>query len=230
MQPWPLVTGSLLRHAARHHGGQTLVSIGVDGVRTEQTLLETYGRSIRLALALERLSAVGEVVATLAWNTHRHVEAWHAVQNSGRVLHTLNPRLFLEQLAYIATEGEDVVLLVDADLVTLAEQLVAKVGGIRAVVVLASREQMPRGSGACKLLCYEDLLAAERLPANVFNYPWAGQDENAPAAMCFTSGTTGNPKVRWDAPFCTGRGRLRGCAGYGRRESCIRSALRFSTR
>ena len=87
-------------------------------------------------------------------------------------------------------------LLVDADLVTLAEQLVAKVGGIRTVVVLASREQMPRGSGACKLLCYEELLAAERLPANVFDFEWAGTDENAPAAMCFTSGTTGNPKVR----------------------------------
>ena len=196
MQAWPLVTGTLLRHAARHHAEQTMVSIGVDGTRTEQTLLETYSRCIRLALALERLTQIGEVVATLAWNTGRHVEAWHAVQSSGRVLHTLNPRLSLEQLAFIASEGEDVVLLVDTDLVPLAEQLVAKVRGIRAVVVLAFREQMPRGSGTCKLLCYEDLLAAEQTPAgaDLFSYSWAGQNENARAAMCFTSGTTGNPK------------------------------------
>ena len=115
----------------------------------------------------------------------------HAVQNSGRVLHTLNPRLFIEQLAYIATEGEGVVLMVDTDLVPLAEQLVAKVRGLRTVVVLAGRDQMPRGSSA---LCYEELVAAERLPANLFDYSWAGQDENARAALCFTSGTTGNPK------------------------------------
>ena len=75
MQAWPLVTGTLLRHAARHHGEQTMVSIGVDGTRTEQTLLQTFERCIKLALALDRLTAVGEVVATLAWNTHRHVRA-----------------------------------------------------------------------------------------------------------------------------------------------------------
>ena len=112
------------------------------------------------------------------------------------MLHTLNPRLSLEQLAYIASEGDDVLLLVDTDLVPLAAQLVAKVSRIRAVIVLASREQMPRGSGACRLLCYEALLAAEALPKDVFAYTWSGQDENARAAMCFTSGTTGNPKAR----------------------------------
>ena len=204
MQAWPLVTGTLLRHAARHHGEQTLVSIGVDGTRTEQTLLQTYARCIKLALALDRLTPVGTVVATLAWNNHRHIEAWHAVQSSGRVLHTLNPRLSIDQLAFIASEGEDVVLLVDADLVALAEQLVAKVSGIRAVVVLARREQMPSGgaapsSGAAaafstSLLCYEDMLAAEAAPDDLFSYAWSGRDENARAAMCFTSGTTGNPK------------------------------------
>ena len=78
MQSWPLVTGTLLRHAARHHGQQTVVSFGVDGARTEHTLLETYARCIRLALALERLTAAGETVATLAWNTSRHLEVWCA--------------------------------------------------------------------------------------------------------------------------------------------------------
>ena len=194
MQAWPLVTGTLLRHAARHHGEQTLISIGVDGVRTEQTLLNTYVRCVRLALALERLTKVGEVCATLAWNTHRHIEAWHAVQSSGRVLHTLNPRLSIDQLAFIASEGEDAVLLVDTDLVPLAEQLVAKVRGIRAVVVLAFRQQMPRGSGTCQLLCYEDLLTESIPPDDLFSYQWAGQNENARALLCFTSGTTGSPK------------------------------------
>ena len=112
------------------------------------------------------------------------------MQSSGRVLHTLNPRLSIDQLAFIASEGEDVVLLVDADLVGLAEQLVAKVHGIRAVVVLAFREQLPRGSGACKLLCYEDLLAAETPPEDLFSYAWMGRDENARCSMCFTSGKT----------------------------------------
>lgn len=193
MQSWPLVTGTLLRHAARHHGRQTLVSVGVDGVRHEQTLLQTYERAIRLALALERLSEPRAVVASLAWNTHRHAECWHAVQSSGRVLHTLNPRLGLDALTFIATEGEATWLVVDTDLVALAEQLCAAVSRLRGIIVLASREQMPRSSSGT-VLCYEDLLAAESPPANLSTYEWAGQDENAAASLCFTSGTTGNPK------------------------------------
>ena len=134
------------------------------------------------------------------------MEAWHAVQSSGRVLHTLNPRLSIDQLAFIASEGEDVVLLVDADLVGLAEQLVAKVRGIRAVVVLAFREQLPRGSGACKLLCYEDLLAAEMPPDDLFSYAWMGRDENARCSMCFTSGKTRRRMALNPAPAAVARG------------------------
>ena len=147
------------------------------------------------------------------------------MQNSGRILHTLNPRLFIEQLAYIATEGEGVLLLVDADLVPLAEQLVARVRGFRAVVVLAAREQLPGWSGRAPLLCYEELLAAERLPANLFDYRWAGQDENARAALCFTSGTTGNPKVCPASLSVTTR-----ADGLLRRVSRTPNALRSSTR
>ena len=107
MQDWPLVTSAILRHAARHHAQQTVVSQLVEGPRHEQTFLQLYVRCVRLALALRRLGCkTGDVVATMAWNTHRHMECWHTLMAEGLVCHTLNPRLFLAQLEYLANEAK----------------------------------------------------------------------------------------------------------------------------
>jgi fatty-acyl-CoA synthase len=134
---WPLVTSSILRHAALHHGLQSVVSVDSDGATSVLSLWTVYERCIRLARALERLGCrAGDVVATCAWNTHRHLEAWHTVQASAMICHTLNPRLFDDQLAFICNEASDAWLLVDADLVPLAERLVPHVKSIRGVIVL----------------------------------------------------------------------------------------------
>jgi acyl-CoA synthetase (AMP-forming)/AMP-acid ligase II len=134
---WPLVTSSILRHAALHHGKQSVVSVDGDGVTSVLPLWTVYERCVRLALALERLGCTaGDVVATMAWNTHRHLEAWHAIQASALVCHTLNPRLFEDQNVFIANEAHDTWLLIDADLVPLAEALVPRVKSIRGVIVL----------------------------------------------------------------------------------------------
>ncbi len=188
MQEWPLLTWRLLEHAAATYPNVEIVTQSVEGPLHRTTWRETSRRARRLAAALVRLGVrPGDRVGTLAWNTHRHIECWYAAPGLGAVVHTLNPRLFAEQLSYIINHADDRVLLFDVTFLPLVEQLAPGLPGIRSLVVLADRAHMPESR--LDLLCYEDLLAAEG-----DGFAWLAQDENAPAALCYTSGTTGHPK------------------------------------
>src|SRR5262249_54981542 len=146
-------------------------------------------RGKRLARALRRLGiGRGAGGATIAGNNHRHFEAYYAISGIGAVCHTINPRLFVEQLAYIVNHAEDKVLLLDLTFVPLAEKMAASWPALRHYVVMTDRAHMPVTS-LPDVLCYEDIVAAETPELE-----WPEFDENTAAALCYTSGTTGNPK------------------------------------
>ena len=183
----PLLISSLIRHAARVFAGQSIVSRTVEGPIHRTHYAEIHERSQRLAQALSALGVrAGDRVATLAWTGYRHVETYFAVSGMGAVCHTLNPRLFPEQLAFILQHAGDVVLLCDLSFVPLVEKLAARCPELRAVIVMTDRAHMPAAPG---LLCYEDLVAAQ--PGG---YEWPLLDETAASSLCYTSGTTGDPK------------------------------------
>lgn len=131
--------------------------------------------------------ATGDRVATLAWNTHRHVEAWFAIAGMGAVYHTVNPRLFDQQIEYIVNHAEDSVLLFDLSFLPLVERLAPRFASIRTYVVLTDQAHLPPST--LPLLAYETLIEPE---SDSFDWPWL--DENTPCGLCYTSGTTGNPK------------------------------------
>ncbi len=181
---YPLTLPALLRRARDHHARKAIVSRRPDGTLHRGTWGTTLGRAERLAAALRRLGvAPGDRVATLCWNHDRHLEAWCGVAMLGAVLHTLNLRLHPDELAFIAGDAGDRVLLVDEDLLPLAQAVVPRTA-IRDVVVLRHREPLPGGWHD-----YDALLAAESP-----GLAWAEPAEGAPAAICYTSGTTGAPK------------------------------------
>jgi fatty-acyl-CoA synthase len=187
MQDSPINLIAVLQHAAVAHRDQIMVSALPEGVRHRQTYGETYARTMRLANALKRIGMrPGDRVATLAWNTHRHVEAWYAISGQGAICHTLNPRLAPEQLAFIMNHAEDRVLMTDAMFAPLVQKLAPSLPSLERVVVFTDRAHMPEGSD---WLCYEDLLAAEQ-PA----FDWPSFPEETASSLCYTSGTTGDPK------------------------------------
>ncbi|MGF1625063.1 MAG: long-chain fatty acid--CoA ligase [Alphaproteobacteria bacterium] len=187
MQPRPQNLAYILEHAARVHGGREVVSATVEGGLHRYSYRDALGRTKQLANALRRLGlAPGDRVATLAWNGYRHLEAWYAIAGQGAICHTVNPRLFPEQIAYILNHAADRFVLVDLNLLPVLERVRAQVPSIEAVVVMTDRAHMPDGAG---LLCYEELLAAE--PAD---FAWPELPEATPSSLCYTSGTTGNPK------------------------------------
>jgi len=189
MMQMPLTISAVLDFAAKYHGEVEIVSRMVEGPLHRYDYATMASRARRLANALSRLGiARGERVATLAWNTHRHVEAYFAISSMGAVCHTINPRLFAEQLAYVVNHAEDRLLFVDLTFVPMLEKLADQLPTVRGYVVMANREHMPV-STLPNILCYEDLLAA----AEDF-FPWPEFDENTAASLCYTSGTTGDPK------------------------------------
>ena len=190
MMQIPLLISSLLVHAERHHGEQEVVSQRVEGDIHRATYRELAARSRRMANALGKLGVKnGECVATLAWNGHRHLELYYAVSGSGAVLHTLNPRLHPDQVVYIADHAEDQVLCFDLTFLPLVEAIAGRVKTIKKFVAMTSRAHMPATTKIEGLLCYEDLLEAES-----DRYAWPEFDENRASSLCYTSGTTGNPK------------------------------------
>ena len=190
MMDVPLLVSSVLRHAEAVHGDAEIVSRDAGGALHRSTYAELASRSRRLARALDRLGlAPSERVGTLAWNGARHLEVYFAASGSGRVCHTINPRLFPDQIADIAAHAADAALFVDPGLVPLVESLADRLTGVRAIVVMAAADAMPRSERLPGLLCYEDLLAAE--PEG---YDWPDLDEREAAGLCYTSGTTGPPK------------------------------------
>jgi len=193
MMQLPLLISSLLVHAERHHGDSEVVSRRVEGDIHRQTYRELASRSRQMAGALARLGVKpGDRVGTLAWNGHRHLEIYYAVSGSGAVLHTLNPRLHPEQLVYIAGHAEDRVLCFDMTFLPLVQAVAARLTTVKHFVAMTSRAYMPTGEAAAKipgLLCFEDLIAAES-----DRFDWPEFDENTASSLCYTSGTTGNPK------------------------------------
>ncbi len=187
MQPFPLTIAGILRHGRAAHADSEIVTLTESGVRRAR-FAEVAARVERLAAALHALGVMpGDRVATFAWNSQEHVEAYFAVPSMGAVLHTLNLRLAPAEVAYIIDHARDKVILVDADLVpVLARALPALAHAVERFVVIGDGDARPLGE---RVLGYEALLA--QAPAS---FAWPALDENAAAAMCYTSGTTGQPK------------------------------------
>jgi acyl-CoA synthetase (AMP-forming)/AMP-acid ligase II len=185
----PLLITSIMRFAEQYHGDREIVSVTADQPRHRYTYKAAFARARQLANVLQRFGlAAGDRVATLAWNDHRHFELYYAVSCSGAVCHTINPRLFVEQIAYIINHAEDQLVFVDPMFVPLLESLHEQLPSVRAYIVLTSMDAMP-ASDLPNLHCYEELLAAAS-----DDFTWPELDENAASALCYTSGTTGDPK------------------------------------
>src|SRR5262245_55610222 len=183
MMDVPLLVSDLIRHAARHHGATEIVSKTVeDGAIHRYTYAEAHARARRLANGLKRLGvAAQDRVATLAWNGYRHFEIYYAAAGSGAVIHTINPRLFPDQIAYIANHAEDKVLCFDLTFEPLVEKLAPQLKSVKSLVCMTGRKHMPQQPG---WLCYEDLIEGEKP-----DFEWPVLDEKAAACLCYTSGT-----------------------------------------
>lgn len=190
MMSQPLLISSIIEFASRHYGQVEIVSRRVEGDMHRYTYRDCHQRARRAAHALQGLGVkMGDRVATLAWNGYRHMELYYAVSGSGAVLHTLNPRLHPEQIAYIANHAEDQVLFFDLTFLPLIEAVAAHCKTVKAFVLMADRDRMPQETKIPNLLCYEELIASSS-----DDYEWPLFDENSAASLCYTSGTTGNPK------------------------------------
>ena len=190
MMQMPLLISSLIRHAARHAGDTEIVSKRVEGDLHRTTWGQVERRSRQVAQALARLGCdTGDRVATLAWNGYRHLELYYGASGSGLVLHTINPRLFPEQIAWIANDAGDKVLFFDLSFLPLVEKLAGELKTVKRLVLMTDRAHMPASTTLDKLQCYEELVEAEN-----GDYAWPTLDENAASSICYTSGTTGHPK------------------------------------
>jgi acyl-CoA synthetase (AMP-forming)/AMP-acid ligase II len=189
MMDRPLLIGALIQYAAEYHGDAEIVTRTTEGPIHRYSYAEAERRAKQLAKALKRLGVVvGDRVATIAWNNHRHFELYFAISGIGAVCHTINPRLFGDQLRYIVNHAEDKLLFVDLTFVPIAEKMAAEWPRVRHYVIMTDREHMPQTS-LPNALCYEELLAAENA-----DLVWPEFDENTASSLCYTSGTTGNPK------------------------------------
>ncbi len=188
MMDAPLLISSLIEHAARVHGATEIVARTAEGGLHRTTYAETRRRAKRLAAALARLGVrAGDRVGSLAWNTHHHLELFYGVSGSGAVLHTINPRLFDEHLVYIVNHAEDSWICVDAATLPIAERIAPRTPGVKGWIYMSVDPETP--ASGLKLLSYERLLAAQG-----DDYEWPVFDERQASVICYTSGTTGQPK------------------------------------
>ncbi len=191
MQDQPLLISSLIEFAERHHGDAEIVSRRVEGDihRTTWAGVARRARQVARALDAEGLAA-GERVATLAWNGYRHLELYYGVSGSGRVLHTVNPRLHPDQIAWIVNHAEDRILAFDLTFLPLVQAVQARCPAVRKWVALCDADRLPADSGVANLVSYEAWIGSQP-----DDYDWPVFDENSASSMCYTSGTTGNPKA-----------------------------------
>lgn len=190
MMKSPLLVSSILRHAAAYHGDTEIVSCSVEGPIHRYNYADLNRRSCKLANALCRLGLrFGDRVGTLAWNGHRHLELYYGVSGSGLVCHTINPRLFREQIGYIIDHAGDSVIFSDPVFLPILETLVDRLAGMKAIVIMTDVAHMPASEKLPNLVCYETLLSAES-----DDFDWPVVDENTACGLCYTSGTTGDPK------------------------------------
>jgi len=189
MQDWPLLCHRIIDHAALHHGERPVVSRSVEGPVHTTTYAGIRARALKVAQRLEHDGIrQGDRVATLAWNTWRHIEAWYGIMGIGAVYHTINPRLFPDQIVWIVNHAEDRVMLVDLTFVPLLEKLADRLKSIERYVVLTDAAHLP-ATALKNAVPYEEWIAEVD-----GDFAWKMFDENTAAGMCYTSGTTGSPK------------------------------------
>jgi fatty-acyl-CoA synthase len=187
MQEWPLLCHKIIDYAAIQHGNRAVISRSVEGPIHRTNYREVNARARRVARRLERDGIrLGDRAATLAWNTWRHLEVWYGLLGLGAVYHTVNPRLFADQIAWIINDAEDRMLFVDLTFLPIVEKLRDQLKSVERIVVLTDATHMPETKLEAEP--YEEWLAADS------DFAWREFDENTAAGMCYTSGTTGNPK------------------------------------
>jgi len=185
-----LLISSLIVHADRHHGDSQIVSRRVEGDLHRYTFRDCHHRSRQMANVLTGLGVKpSDRIGTLAWNGYRHLELYYAVSGMGAILHTLNPRLHEDQVAYIANHAEDQYVFFDLTFLPLIEAVASRCKTVKAFIAMTDRAHMPKDAGIDNLLCYEDLIDAHSA-----EFTWPVFDENTASSLCYTSGTTGNPK------------------------------------
>lgn len=189
MQDYPLLVQTIIDHAALNHGEREVVTRSIEGPIRRINYSNLRLRALQVAKALEKEGVVmGDRIATMAWNTDRHIEAWYGVMGMGAICHTLNPRLFAEQLIYIINHAEDKILFVDLTFVPILEALATKLPTIKKYIVFTDEVHMPDTS-LPNAHAYETWLAGSDS-----DFAWGYFDENTAAGLCYTSGTTGDPK------------------------------------
>lgn len=188
MMDMPLLISHMLRHADRYHGDSEIVSRLVDGDIHRYTYRDAHRRTKKLANALLALDvSPGDRLGTLAWNTHRHYEAYFGIAGIGAVSHTINPRLFPEQISYIINHAEDKLLFIDETFIPLVESLASQLSTVKKIIVLTDKTDIE--TSLPNWVAYESLIAAQP-----DEFDWPTFDERSASSLCYTSGTTGNPK------------------------------------
>lgn len=186
---YQLTINSIMEHAQSVNAHREIVSVIANEGIVRMTFGEMFTRSAKLANALRKLGVNdGDRIGTLMWNDHRHMEAYYGISCSGLVCHTINPRLFPEQVDFIINDADDQVLIVDALVFPLVEALAPKLVGVKTIIVAAKADAMPETSLE-NVVCYETLIEGES-----DSYDWPALNENDACSLCYTSGTTGNPK------------------------------------
>jgi fatty-acyl-CoA synthase len=189
MQDWPLLCHRIIDHAATYHAERRVISRSVEGPFHTTTYAQVRQRAVRVSQRLEKDGIkLGDRIATLAWNTWRHLEAWYGIMGIGGVYHTINPRLFPEQIAWIVNHAEDRVMMVDLTFVPILEKLADKLKPIERYVVLTDASHMPT-TALRNAVSYEEWIAEVD-----GDFSWKSFDENTAAGMCYTSGTISGPK------------------------------------
>ena len=185
-----LLISSLIVHADRHHGDTEIVSRRVEGDIHRYTFRDCHRRARQMASALTSLGVKpSDRIGTLAWNGYRHLELYYGVSGMGAILHTINPRLHEDQVAYIANHAEDQYIFFDLTFLPLIKAVAGRCKTVKAFIAMTDHAHMPKNAGIENLLCYEDLVEQ-----GSSDYHWPILDEDSASTLCYTSGTTGNPK------------------------------------
>ena len=189
MQDQPLLISSLIKYAAEYHGQREIITRSADNQIHRASYMGVYQRIKRLANALNEFGVQqGDRIGTMAWNSCRHLEIYYAVSGIGCVCHTVNPRLFVDQLVFIMNHAEDKILFVDLQFVKLLEQVAPHLSEVRAMIIMCTAAEMPE-TNLDNIFCYESFIEGQK-----DEYEWPIFDENTASSLCYTSGTTGNPK------------------------------------
>ena len=194
MMTQPLVIPDLLEYAAAHHGNREIISRRLEGDIHRYTYRDALLRSKQLAVALQQLGVQpGDRIATLAWNTYRHFECYYGISGIGAICHTVNPRLYREQIEYIINHAEDCYVFLDACFAQLLEPIADQLTTVKGFILLIDEDQMPDTS-LPNVSCYETLINTSEVTEALPNFNWPALSQDSAACLCYTSGTTGNPK------------------------------------